>query len=267
MAITSRSVQTSTTTLEYHVSPAASDCTPVVLLHPWFGSWQFWTSIMNQLHDRTSFAVNFYSLGTGEWLESASPQGLAEAVLHMLDAENLDKVDLVGNSVGGIVSQIIAAKSPGRIRRLVLVGTGANTVGALPDFATAVDHWATSVEQGETPSRAAVENTVDLLFSTRPNEEKWDTYVHEVHRANPKFLASVLLEARKLDLTPELHKITAPTLVIRGSEDRARSAEHSKVLTSGIPAARSVEIPGAGHSPMVDHPSEFLRLTIQHLNA
>ena len=43
--------------------------------------------------------------------------------------------------------------------------------------------------------------------------------------------------------------------MVRGSEDCARTAEHAAVLASGIPTARSVELPGAGHSPMIDQPA------------
>lgn len=267
MSLISRRIPSGTTTLEYHVSPADSDLTPVVFLHPWFGSWPFWTGAMAALGDRTTFAVDFYSLGKGRWEGSASPEGLAQAVLDMLDAEELDQVDLVGNSVGGIVSQVIAARHPERIRQLVLIGTGANTVGALPDFAAAVDRWAQDISAGLTPRRETVEDTVELLFSARPASLEWETYVEQVLRAEPAFLAAVLLEARKLDLVPELPNITAPTLIIRGSEDRARSARHSEVLAAGMPEARPVELADAGHSPMVDHPVEFLQLLTQHLNA
>ncbi len=87
---------------------------------------------MDALSDRPCFAVDFYSLAGEGGRPSAGPTDLADAVLRMLDAEQLDRVDVVGNSVGGIVAQIIASSVPQRVRRLVLVGTGANTVGALP---------------------------------------------------------------------------------------------------------------------------------------
>ena len=85
--------------------------------------------------------------------------------------------------------------------------------------------------------------------------------------ADPAYLAAVLGAARRLDLTAQLADITAPTLVIRGSADRARSAAHSAALAAGIATARSVEMPGAGHAPMVDRPAEFARLVSAHLDA
>lgn len=265
MEIDDRTLALPGTSLSYHVSRPSAPGTPVVLLHPWFGCRQFWNSTMEHLADRPCYAVDLYSPAGGDWTAVAGPTGLAGAVRAMLDAEGLDRVDVVGNSVGGIVSQVLASSVPDRVRRLVLVGTGANTQGALPGFAAAVDRWITAVQNGDTASRTAVEDTVGLLFTGRPDAATWETYVQAVLRTDPAYLAAVLGAARELDLVPRLADITAPTLVVRGTEDQARGAEHSAVLAAGIPDARSVEMPGAGHSPMVDHPAEFAELVAAHL--
>ncbi|WP_406729776.1 alpha/beta fold hydrolase [Streptomyces sp. GD-15H] len=252
--------------LSYHVTEPSADGTPVVFLHPWFGCWQFWTSTMEHLAGRPRYAVDFYSPAAGEWSADAGPTTLADAVVAMMDAEGLDRVDVVGNSVGGIVAQVIASTVPQRVRRLVLVGTGASTEGALPGFARAVDRWIEVARDGGAASRAAAEDTVGMLFTGRPDAPTWETYVQAVLRTDPAYLAAVLGAARKLDLRPRLERITAPTLVIRGSEDCARTAEHAAVLAAGIPTARSIEMPGAGHSPMVDQSARFAELVASHLD-
>jgi 3-oxoadipate enol-lactonase len=160
----------------------------------------------------------------------------------------------------------VASTAPDRVRRLVLVGTGASTAGALPGFAAVVDRWIETARDGREPSRAAVEDTVGMLFTTRPDHTAWETYVQAVCGADPAYLAAVLCAARRLDLSPHLAAITAPTLVLRGSADRARSAAHSAALAAGIRTARSIEMPGAGHSPMVDRPDEFARLVSTHFD-
>lgn len=253
-------------TLTYHVSHADAPGTPVVFLHPWFGCPQFWSSTISALPDRPCLAVDFYSLATGTRISDAGPCDLADAVVHMLDAEGLGRVDLVGNSVGGIVSQIIASTVPDRVRRLVLVGTGANTTGALPAFAAAVDRWTEGARSGRGPSRSAIEDTVGMLFTARPDPKTWTTFVDAVANTDPGYMAAVLTAARGLDLVPQLPNITAPTLIVRGTEDCARTAEHAATMAAGISNSRSVEMPGAGHSPMVDHPVEFTQLIRDHLD-
>ncbi|WP_326698522.1 alpha/beta hydrolase [Streptomyces sp. NBC_01754] len=260
-----RTVPLTGTSLSYHVTRPSAAGTPVVLLHPWFGCWQFWTSTTQHLSTRPCYAVDLYSPAAGEW-SAAGPATLADAVVAMMDAEGLDRIDLVGNSVGGIVSQVVASTVPDRVRRLVLVGTGASTKGSLPGFAQAVDRWIATGQDGGAASRGAAEETVGMLFTGRPDPATWETYVQAVLRTDPAYVAAVLGAARRLDLLPRLGRITAPTLVIRGSEDRARTAEHSAALVAGIPTARSVEMPGAGHSPMVDRPDRFAALVAAHLD-
>ncbi|MEE2060318.1 alpha/beta fold hydrolase [Rhodococcus artemisiae] len=267
MDIRSRSLTMDGTTLSYHVSRSAAAGVPTVFLHPWFGCWQFWISTMDGLADRPCFAVDFYSPAGGDWSSVDGPSGLADAVLHMLDSEGLDQVDLVGNSVGGIVAQIIASTAPDRVRRLVLVGTGANTAGALPAFAETVDRWTAGVGDNGGPSREAIADTVGMLFTCRPEPEAWETYVQAVSDTNAAYMGSVLNAARRLDLTPDLPRITAPTLILRGTEDCARTAAHAAALAEGIPVAHAIEMDGAGHSPMIDHPDEFLRLVTEHLDS
>ncbi|MGW0043532.1 alpha/beta fold hydrolase [Rhodococcus sp. NPDC003348] len=253
-------------TLSYHVANPDAPGRPVVLLHPWFGCWQFWTPTIRALEDRPCFAVDFYSPAAGHWDTVVGPEGLAEVVLAMMDSEGLDQIDLVGNSVGGIVAQVLASSAPERVRTLVLVGTGAGTVGCLPGFASAVDDWIAVAHAGAEASRAAIDTTVGMLVSRRPDPDTWNTFLDMVAQADPAYLAATLAAARQLDLTPRLGAITAPTLVVRGSEDCARTPAHVEVLVAGIPDARAVEMAGAGHSPMVDHPDEFNALVVAHLN-
>lgn len=253
--------------LTYHVSHADTPGVSAVFLHPWFGCSQFWTSTIAALPDRPCLAVDFYSLADGTPTSDAGPVDLADAVVRMLDAEGLEQVDLVGNSVGGIVSQIIASTVPERVRRLVLVGTGANTTGALPAFAATVDRWTQAADRGDGPPRAAIEDTVGMLFTSRPEQAVWETFVDAVADTDPDYMAAVLTAARGLDLVPQLPNITAPALIIRGTEDCARTAQHAATMAAGIPRSRSIEMPGAGHSPMVDHPVEFAELVRSHLDA
>ena len=242
--------------LEYHVRHPATDAglPPVVLLHPWFGCWQFWRGTVEALPEFTTFAVDLYSLGNGEtWQDFARPEGLAGAVSAMLDTLRIDRCILVGNSMGGIAAQSLAATQPGRIDKLVLVGTGARTVGVKPEFRQALNTWIA----GEA-DREFTERLVDSLLARRPDDpHDYAVFVDMVANANKAFMVSVLTAAFELDLRPRLPAISAPTLVVRGERDAARTQAHVDELLAGIPRSRAVELAGAGHSPQVDSPQPF----------
>jgi pimeloyl-ACP methyl ester carboxylesterase len=156
--------------------------------------------------------------------------------------------------MGGIAAQALAAARGGRIGKLVLVGTGARTVGVKPDFRRALDGWIA----GE-PDRSFTERLVDALLARRPEPEEFDIFVDTVMSANKAFMGAVLNSAFELDLRPVLPEITASTLIIRGEHDAARTRTHVEELLTGIPGSAALEIPDAGHSPQVDSPEAFVR--------
>jgi pimeloyl-ACP methyl ester carboxylesterase len=248
------------TTMRYHVTPGDDDRMPVVLLHPWFGCWRFWARTAEGLPDHPCHLLDLYSIGEGDWRSYDGPEALAEAVLRFLDAEGIERCALAGNSMGGIAAQALAAARPERIAKLVLIGTGATTAGIKPDFKAKLDAWiAGDVPTGDA-LRAQAEELVGGLLARRPSGQEWETYVQAVVEADKRFMATVLSTAFELDLRPRLGAVTAETLVVRGEHDAARTREHVRDLLAGIRDSQAVELPGAGHSPMVDSPDAFVTL-------
>lgn len=237
---------------------------PALLLHPWFGCRQMWEPLADRL-DVPSYAVDWYSLadadGPAVWTPWASPAGLARAAIALLDEQGLDSVDVVGNSVGGIVAQLMAAEQPTRVRRLVLIGTGAALGGPQTAFGALVGRWIEHPEERPDLAGPLVDGLVAKSFS----EEARERYVAAVLAADPDYVATVLVAARGTDLRPRLGSIAAPTLVIRGEHDTARTRHHVAELVAGILDARAVEMGGLGHSPMVEDPDAVAALVLAHL--
>ena len=123
-----------------------------------------------------------------------------------------------------------------------------------PEFRRALDDWIA----GEA-DRDFTERLVDALLARRPTQSEFDQFVKTVVKANKAFMGAVLNRAFDLDLRPELPKITASTLVMRGELDAARTRAHVEELLAGIPESTALEIAGAGHSPQVDSPEAFSR--------
>jgi 3-oxoadipate enol-lactonase len=258
-ATTAVSIEVSGGRLEFHRRRplTGGPAWPVLLLHPWFGCWQFWNRTVDALPEFDTLSVDLYSLGTSaNWQEFASPEGLARAVGMLLDALRIDRCSVIGNSMGGIAAQVLAAAKSDRIERLVLVGTGARTVGVKPDWRQAMDEWIAGP-----PDREFAARMVGALLARRPDDPReFEVFVDMVMNANKAFMGTVLTNAFKLDLRPRLSGITASTLIIRGELDASRTRAHVEELLAGIPDSRAVEIPGAGHSVQVDSPQAFSEL-------
>ena len=63
---------------------------------------------------------------------------------------------------------------------------------------------------------------------------------------------------QETDLTPLLHHLRVPTLVVCGELDQATPPALNKVIADKVPGARYVELPGCGHCPPLEQPEAFL---------
>jgi poly(3-hydroxyoctanoate) depolymerase len=177
---------------------------------------QSWEPFIRELPHRT--VVSFDAPGVGASptpLLPMSISALAALAAEVLDAAGLDNADVLGFSHGGAVAQQLAADTPGRVRRLVLV--------------------ATSCGLGATPSRRRVAvKDLGIPSDGQPwQPAAWGLLWHS-------------LAFSSWSSIPFLGAIEAPTLVVCGTHDRVVPPENSRVLARRIPGASFAMIPG-GH--------------------
>lgn len=229
---------------------------PVLLLHPWFGCARFWEPALPALEGACWLAADLYSPARGDWASLAAPGPLAAAAADLLDGPT----DVVGNSMGGILALLLAADRPELVRRLVVIGSGATSAGLHSAFADRLAAWLAA------PDPAGLEPlTRGLVAPHAARHPLVDACVAELAAVDPAYVAAVPRATLGLDLRPRLARIAAPALIVRGELDAIRTDSHARELAEGIPGARAVEIPGAGHSPMVDSPAAFNRLLAEFL--
>jgi pimeloyl-ACP methyl ester carboxylesterase len=178
---------------------------------------------------------------------------LASDTLALLDALGLDRVHLVGASMGGFIAQLVAIRAPARIASLTLImtSTGSLLVGhTKPKVIAAV------LRSKPAGDRAgAIQTSVDLLrlIGSRGypfDEEKVREFAQQSYerRYDPaggqRQLGAVVAQN---DRTKDLTRITAPTLVLHGLQGPLVAASGGLALARAIPAARFVGFHGMGH--------------------
>jgi pimeloyl-ACP methyl ester carboxylesterase len=179
-----------------------------------------------------------------DWLDSVDD--IAHLYLELMDRVGLTRADVVGFSIGGWIAADLASKAPERINRLVLIGpVGVKTGSAekldIPDvFALPQDQL--DRLRFHDPAKQAADLSAlsddELLVVARNRETlallTWEPYMH-----NPK-------------LRHRLHRVTAPTLFLRGANDGIVSADYLARYAKLLPNARIETIPEAGHLPHVE---------------
>ena len=187
---------------------------------------------------------------------------LGRDVLELMDGLGADTASYCGLSIGGMVGMWLGANAPDRIDRMVLLCTSAHMPPA--------SAWQ---ERAEIVRRAgSVEPIADSVV------ERWLTPKYA--RAHPEARAELraMLVAtpaegyvrccgaiERMDLRGELGRVSAPTLVVSGSEDPATPAEHQRAVAGGIRGARHEIVGPAAHLAAVEQPGRVNDLILEHL--
>ena len=244
---------------------------PVVLLHGIGLSSAIWAG---QLHDlgeeHRVVAVDLRGHGESQPGSDGFAGGLrrlAADVRQVLAALSVEHAMLVGHSMGGmVVLQYMAEVPPAeRHRRVSGLGLVSTTGGPL----LPVPGWA---QLGKVVSPLAAQGLVlvdrlgvealpssDLRWWTgrlafgRGAEPAQVAATEQLIRATPlRTLTALIADVTFFDLSHLLPAVDLPTLVVVGSHDHLTPARHALALAAALPDARLLELPGAGHMPMLE---------------
>jgi pimeloyl-ACP methyl ester carboxylesterase len=244
-----------------HVSTPAGDLSflkggsgpAVVVIHGIGGHKEDWTALVAALApSHTVYAIDMVGFGTSA--KTAPEITIATqmaSVIALLNAENIETADLVGNSVGGWVAAMIAASHSSRVGRLVLVdaaGFKAMFEGPPPVnfYPQTVEEMAKLLAFVRHDPQAHTKAFAEMALAAAQASGDAETAERV---ANGMFI-SVRLE----DLA---ERIAARTLVIWGAEDRLFPPMIADLVAGHIKGAQKVLIPAASHFPQLDNPSVF----------
>jgi 3-oxoadipate enol-lactonase len=167
-----------------------------------------------------------------------------------------------GLSQGGMAFMRLALERPQIVRGLILMDTSPapESDDALPAF----ERMASDLRHGDEATRSALMDTVQtIMFSAAWRAREPEALAREkahmlAYDRQGQYLAARAVFDRD-DVTERLAEITAPTLVVCGTEDVATVPEHSRTLAEQIPGAELVWIEGAGHHSPIEEPDAVTR--------
>lgn len=219
---------------------------PLVLLSGQANDHRWWDAVRAAFEARfTTVVVDYRGTGRSDRpdTDTYSTPGFARDVLAVLDHAGIGRAHVYGTSMGGRVAQWIAADHPERVDRLVL---GCTSPGA--------PH---GVERGPEVREALAQSDADAarralleLMYTPSWLAGHDGPFHTL--GDPSMPAHArrrhLRASARHDAWDALPRITAPALVVHGTDDTFNPTANAPLLTGRIPKARMHLIPGARHA-------------------
>jgi len=237
---------------------------PIVLVHGFTGNSRNWALTAPALAQQfRTVSVDLRGHGHSEKptrREDYTLAAMAEDVHGLIQHLGIEECYLVGHSMGGMISQHLVLAHPEPVRALVLVDTAAEVPQTL--------RFRERIRERERLIQIAREQGMEAVFE----EQLKANAQADLLRANPAFLRTwreqFLLTSREAyiygahgmasrkSLVSELHRISAPTLVICGENDEP-FVEPSKQMHDRIAGSELAMIAGAGHTPQIEKASEF----------
>ena len=238
--------------------------TPLVLLQHFTGHMDAWDPlVVNGLAaSRSLFVFDNAGVGRSNGKTPDSVEAMALDAERFLGALGLDRVDLLGYSLGGFIAQVLAARSPARFRGLILVGTAppGGEEHLLQVLAEAATH--TEAPDIRLPlffTQSAASQKAGRAFLARARARTVDRDL-ESGEAIRQAQAKALIDwcAHKDPTFPLLKRIRQPALVVSGSDDTMLPDGNAYTLFKQLPAAQLILYPDAGHGALFQYPDLFV---------
>lgn len=211
--------------------------------------------------------VDLRGFGDSSVLPPYSMEQYADDLAHLLDQLHIDKVILVGCSMGGYASFAFWRRHRHRVRALVLADTRA---GADSDETLARRRQ--MIEVARTEGATAVANLLIASLVGKTTREKQPDIYDAVHRMMAQAPVEGIvgaLEAMmvRADSTATLATIDVPTLIVVGEEDVPTPVKEARAMHERIPGSRLEIIAQAGHLSNMERPAAFNHVLTEFLVA
>jgi pimeloyl-ACP methyl ester carboxylesterase len=222
--------------------------------HSWFGL----QSRYFGYHGWNVLAVDLPGHGRSAGPAIASVGAMSDWLFSVLNQLRIDKASIVGHSMGSLIALECAAREPGRIERIALIGTAnpMNVSDAFLDAARRNDAAAFDMETiwGHAPQ-------VPLGGNPNPGMWMYGDSLARLRRLAPGVLFSDLKACKDYQAAPE--SVHCPALLVLGRRDIMTPPKAAAGLAKALRNSKIVTIATAGHSLMAEAPDATLDALIE----
>jgi pimeloyl-ACP methyl ester carboxylesterase len=183
----------------------------------------------------------------------------AEAIDAWMEKVGIKQATIVGHDIGGGVALRLAVSFPRRVARLCLMNSvcyDSWPIEAVLQFG----HPETRRRLSAWTATLLLKQALKIGFASSPSADLLDgllaPYATEAGKLSLIRDAVALDTNQTMEMIPALQRMTVPTLILWGEEDRFQPVEYGERLAWDIPGARLIRIKQARHFVMIDRPNE-----------
>lgn len=264
------------TNLKLHYNDIGSGDNVIVMLHGSGAGATSWGNFIRNIDPFVNAGYRLILLDCPGWGESDSiicsgsrPELNARCLKAVMDGLNIDKVHIIGNSMGAHTAVAFALAHPDSVNKLVLMGGG---TGGISSFVPAPSEGIKVLQEVyRYPSIDNLKKAMSLFVYNDANLTE-DLFIarlenilaHKEHLKN--FTESFAINPKQFpDVSYRLGEILAPTFIIWGREDRVMALDSALRLLAGIPNANLHVFGQCGHWAQWEHANTFNQMVLNFL--
>ncbi|MDQ7783479.1 MAG: alpha/beta fold hydrolase [Desulfomonilaceae bacterium] len=235
--------------LAYAVQPLDFDKSSpaVVFIHGSGGSREDWRGQLDGLASTaTVIALELPGHGESDPPAETSVPAYAEWVTDFVEALSLQRVVVVGCSLGSAVAQHMALSPRPWLKAIGLVGAGAR-LKVMPAL----------LEGLRTSPESSITMIGSLCISPAAPDPLRQEVLERLSAASGELIHHDFSACNGFDVMSRVHEIDLPTCIIVGADDKLTPVKYSEFLRDAISGSRLHVIPEAGHLVMVEKPHDF----------
>jgi len=173
---------------------------------------------------------------------------------------NINRFHMAGNSMGGEISCLYAVKYPDQVKSLLLIDPG-----GIFRYECELNRL---LKEGKNPLIVKCEDDFDILMDFAMEKKPYipgpivsvmAEKAVENQTINKKIFADIRND-RSFVFEYEIKKISAPTLIMWGAQDRVISVKNADIFKEMIPNSQKVIFDGVGHAPMIEIPEKAAKV-------
>jgi pimeloyl-ACP methyl ester carboxylesterase len=253
---------------EFHYERAGSG-EPLLLIQGMSGTHLSWGEAFKGALEQGFDVVAFDNRGIGLSAPVDGPFTIAEMAKDtegLLDALGLESAHVVGISMGGMIAQELALAHPERLRSLTLGCTYCGGPGSQLMPEENLQKLVAGMSSGDREKAIRAGYEVNLSPAFRAHEGHFAAF-QEMATTVPAAKATIELQAQAIfghDTSGRLGEISAPTLIVHGTEDGVLPFPNGEMIASLMPAARFEVLDGIGHMFWWEEPQRSAELIREH---
>lgn len=233
--------------------------TPLLFLHGLGGNHHAWDGQLPYFSKLgyPSHAWDQPGYGHSLPVEPYDLEHVAAAAKRLIEIIADEPVVLIGHSMGGFVAQEVYARYPQAVRALVLAFTSAAFGGKSPEFARQfVSERIGPLEAGKSMAEIAAE-LMPKMRSPRSEPHGLEHAQSIMAEISPQTYRKAVNLLTTFDRRADLKRISVPTLLVAGSDDRTAPPHVMERMAKEIPGAEYVVLEQCGHLGPMDQPEAF----------